>query len=124
MVSDTATRRNLAISLVLSKGGPDGSTTAKALRSWRLLEAEIVVAAGVSAGVFLLEQQVSEALIAKIVQSQQERASMAASGSQGGRTVGKTIREGFTFLQKVIRVPLESGRRGSNAASRRPPSDA
>lgn len=89
-------REGLIRNMVLRRGGPDGATTRKALRSLRLLLARARAYQLPNYGL-----PASAALVGAIVQAELKRAMDAAKGSQGGRSVGKTILEGFALLEKL-----------------------
>jgi len=92
-VPSAAERRALVKDALLAKGGPEGATTRKGLRAWRLLAAAArerhMPAFGLPASV---------AFVASIVKAEQTRASAAGTGSQGGATVGGSILDGFALL--------------------------
>ena len=48
------------------------------------------------------------ALVADVVRTELQRAQREAKGSQGGCTVGGTIRDGFVWLQTVAKLPIEA----------------
>jgi len=78
----------------LSKGGPEGGTTAKGMRFLRLLRA--------NAARFGWEHEglpCPAGRTAYVVRQEQDRATKAAAGSRGGATVGGTIRDGALFLE-------------------------
>ena len=56
----------------------------------------------------------SKGLVAFVVHAETVRAQVAATGSQGGCTVGATFRDGFLFLED-IGLPVEA--RGTNGKS-------
>ena len=104
-------RQNLMVKLIVEKGGPDGSVTMKAARSWKLLAAKQPIV------VF----PTPASLVATIVREQLERAMKSAKGLAGGRTVGNTIRDGFLFLEKVIGMPLAASSLLVETAAKPPP---
>ena len=88
--------RELVRCVFLVKGGPEGGTTHKGLRAWRSLQAEAARYGHEASGL-----PASKGLVAHVVRSELARAMAASSGSQGGRTVGTTFRDGFLFLEEV-----------------------
>ena len=86
-------QRRLFRVAVLAKGGPDGSNTHKAVRFWRLLQKHCN-----EHGLAAFGLPASAGLVALIVAQEADRARRAAKGSQGGATVGETIREGAMLL--------------------------
>ena len=96
-------RRELAIALLRKKAGPKGDRAKKALRSWRLLQG-VAKRRNLPAGGL----PASAALVADIVRGELQRAQREAKGSQGGNTVGGTIRDGFLWLQSVAQLPIEA----------------
>ena len=90
------------VMLLEHKAGPTGEQAAKAARSLRLLHARQRRLGAEESG------RASRAMVAAVVRAEQRRAQLDASGSQGGRTVGGTIREGFLFLQSVVGLPIEA----------------
>ena len=102
-VPDPARRRELAVALLRGKAGPKGDRARKALRAWRLLR-DTAKARGLMAGGL----PASAALVADIVRGELERAQGEATGSQGGNTVGGTVRDGFLWLQEVAGQPIDA----------------
>ena len=95
--------RALVMRLLEDKAGPEGEAAAKATRALRLLQERASRDRLPDSGL-----PASRALVASIVAAEGRRAECAARGSQGGRTVAGTVREGFLFLQKVARLPIEA----------------
>lgn len=93
---DAAARHRLLLQAILHKGGPEGQTTDKARRAWRLLAAR---AAEDSLPDDALPA--SAAIVASVVGAELERAQLSGRGSQGGRTVGRCILDGFEMLRKI-----------------------
>ena len=96
-------RRELAVALLRKKAGPKGDRAKKALRCWRLLRGVAKQRCLPKGGL-----PASAALVADIVRSELQRAQREAKGSQGGNTVGGTIRDGFLWLQAVAQLPIEA----------------
>ena len=106
--------KRLVVLAIEAKSGPEGGEAAKAARSLRLLRSwaheRSLAACGLPAG---------RAMIASIVLAEATRAqSASAGGSRGGKTVGRTIQEGFLALQKVARLPIEADDPLVDAAAR------
>ena len=93
----------LAVALLRGKAGPKGDRARKALRAWRLLR-DTAKARGLMAGGL----PACAALVADIVRGELERAQREATGSQGGNTVGGTVRDGFLWLQEVAAQPIDA----------------
>ena len=89
--------------LLRRKAGPKGDQARKALRAWRLLQAAAAARALPAQGL-----PASAALVADVVRTELQRAQREAKGSQGGCTVGGTIRDGFVWLQTVAKLPIEA----------------
>jgi len=87
---------DLLLAAFLMKGGPDGGSTHKALRFWRLLRAEAARYGLPDDGL-----PASRALVAYIVRGEATRAASAGVGSRGGATVGGTVRDGALLLMQV-----------------------
>ena len=102
-VPDARRRRELAVVLLRRKAGPKGDQARKALRAWRLLQAAAAARALPAQGL-----PASAALVADVVRTELQRAQREAKGSQGGCTVGGTIRDGFVWLQTVAKLPIEA----------------
>ena len=102
-VPDPLRRRELAVAMLRGKAGPKGDRAKRALRSWRLLQTA-AAARGLPNG----GMPASAALVADICRAELQRAQREARGSQGGNTVGKTVCEGFVWLQSVARLPIDA----------------
>ena len=102
-VPDARRRRELAVVLLRRKAGPKGDQARKALRAWRLLQAAAAARALPAQGL-----PASASLVADVVRTELQRAQREAKGSQGGCTVGGTIRDGFVWLQTVAKLPIEA----------------
>ena len=100
-VPDGDEQRKLIVDLVRKKGGPEGTVTAKATKAWCLLQDYVRRFNLPNLGL-----PASPALLAAVVRAEMERARASGRGSQGGRTVGKSVRDGFLFLQRVLSAPL------------------
>ena len=109
----------LALRLLEQKAGPEGDLAGKALRSLKLLK-ERALRTGLPGGGL----PAGRALVASIVAAEGRRAENEATGSQGGSTVAGTIREGFVYLQKVARLPIEASDELVRAAAEAPPGEA
>ena len=103
-VPNARRRKELAIALLRKKAGPKGDRAKKALRSWRLLQGVVKRRGLPKKGL-----PASAALVADVVRGELQRAQKEATGSQGGNTVGGTIRDGFMWLQSVAQLPIEAG---------------
>jgi hypothetical protein len=90
-----------------SKAGPDGGRAHSALRAWRLLRTVLDAGADRPSPVGS-EEPAREAVVAYCVALGLQRATIAGRGSQGGRTVGATLRDGFVYLQEVVGLPIEA----------------
>lgn len=110
-VPDPERRKALVLTRWVAKAGPEGASAAKALRSWRLLEAVAeergLPEYGLPAGGLL---------VADIVAADLARARAASTGSRGGVTVGKTIADGFEWLES-IGLPIEASHPAVQAAA-------
>lgn len=107
--------RQLAMGVLLTGGGPDGARTHTALRAWRLLQAAAAARSLPDSGL-----PAEAAFVADIVSAELARAMAEQKGGQGGRTVGATVQEGFVFLEKVVRLPIDASDRVVTAAAAPP----
>ena len=89
--------------LVELKAGPTGEQATKAVqRSLRLLRKRKLAKESGHGGRF------GRATVAAVVRAELRRAQLDDSGSQGGRTVGKTVQEGCLFLQRVLSMDVDA----------------
>ena len=102
-VPSAAARRAAVVRLLLAKGGPDGAKLNKAKRAWLLLVREAARRGLTRDGL-----PASAGLVHEVVWAEARRARLAASGSRGGATVAATVRDGFLFLEQVLRMPIEA----------------
>ena len=89
-------RRRLLRKLMLDKAGPKGEAAKKGARAWRLFASEVVRRNLPKAGL-----PASAELIAQVVSAELERSCREAKGTRGGRTTGRTIRQGFEYLAEI-----------------------
>ena len=111
--------RALLQRLLEAKAGPEGEAVAKATKCLRLLAERASRDSLPNGGL-----PASSALIASIVAAEGRRAALAAVGTQGGRTVAGTVREGFLFLQKTLGLPIEADCLLVEAVAAPPPGSA
>ena len=102
-VPSASVQRALVLRRYRAKGGPDGGAIAKAHRAWRLLKARAAKDRLRRDGL-----PASAALVASIVRAEARRAKRESKGSRGGATVGRTIHEGFVWLQSVAALAIDA----------------
>ena len=97
-----------ALALRVHKAGPTGDAGAKAARLLRLLHARRRMRSAEESG------RTGRPVVAAIVRGGLRRGQLEATGSQGGRTVGLAICEGFVRLQgsSCPAGPMAPSRRG------------
>ena len=102
-VPSLAERTSLVAATIGAKAGPEGCNAHKGLRAWRLLQAAAQATARTDFGL-----PCSRAMVAAIVQRENRRATAAGTAERSGATVGGTVREGFEWLEAVLRLPIEA----------------
>ena len=109
-------RVSLVAALVASKAGPEGGNAHKALRAWRLLQEAAQRMGRTDYGL-----PCGRALVGAIVMREQTRATAAGTEARDGATVGGTVREGFEWLEAVLKLPIEAKSDVVEAAAEPPP---
>ena len=102
-VPSAARRKALLVKKFLAKAGPDGAEAKNMLRVWRLHKA-----AAQRAQLPDDALPATAAFCADVVEREQARATAEAAGSQGGATVGMTIRRGYRKLRSVACLPVDA----------------
>ena len=115
-VPSVAERTSLIASTIAAKAGPEGGNAHTALRAWRLLQAAAKAMARTDFGL-----PCGRAMVAVIVQRENRRAAAAATAERSGATVGGTVREGFEWLEAVLKLPIEAKADVVMAAAEPPP---